>query len=201
MFRATTAVRQPVSHLPPALLAPCGAGVVASKMQPSLAAGPMNQDSQCAGRVQSPESRNQNTELLALALFTQYLGQAVRPTKASVSSSVKWVQLCLPRVAAAAVRKEAKFPHLQMVAPPPGTTQESHPHLPTRKSSHVLGSNPALTAGRYGMRCVFFFFFFCFLIIIYLCVFGCGGSLLLPIGILWLLYTGSTPFPCWEHKL
>lgn len=147
MFRATTAVRQPVSHLPPAPLTPCGAGVVASKTQPSLAAGPMNQESLCAGRVQPLVSRNQNTELLALALFTQHLGQAVRPTKASVSSSVKWVQLCLPQVAAAALRKEAKFPYLQRVAPSPGTTQESHPRPPMRKSSHVLGSNLALTAG------------------------------------------------------
>lgn len=127
MFWATTAMRQRVSHLPPALLTPCGAGVVASKTKPSLTAGPMNQDSQRAGRVQPPESRNQNTELLALALFTQYLGQVVRPTKASVSSSVKWVQLCPPQVAAAAVRKEAKFPRLQAVAPRPGTTQDSPP--------------------------------------------------------------------------
>ena len=120
--------------------------MVALKTQSSLAPGPMNQDSQCAGRVQPTASRNQNTELLALALFTQYLGQVVQTTKASVSSSVKWAQLCLPQGAAAAVRKEAKVSQLHRVAPPTGTTQESHPPPPTKKSSHVLGSNPALTA-------------------------------------------------------
>ena len=42
------------------------------------------------GECSPTASRNQDTELLALALFTQYLRQAVQPTKASVSSSVKW---------------------------------------------------------------------------------------------------------------
>ena len=92
--------------------------MVALKTQSSLAPGPMNQDSQCAGRVQPTASRNQNTELLALALFTQYLGQVVRTTKASVSSSVKWAQLCLPQGAAAAVRKEAKVSQLQRATLP-----------------------------------------------------------------------------------
>lgn len=128
MFRATTAVLQQVSHLPPASITPCGAGVVASKTQSSLAPGPTNQDSQCAGRVQPHCKQKPGHRASGPG--------AVHTVPATSGSAHQGLSLLIckvgPQVAAAAVRKAAKFSQSHTVAPPTGTTQESHPPPPPR---------------------------------------------------------------------
>lgn len=71
--------------------------IYCSKTHSKLAVGLINQDSQGArvGGVQSAQSRNQDTGVLAL--LTQYLGQAIQPIFGSVCSSVKWAQPSPPQ--------------------------------------------------------------------------------------------------------
>lgn len=61
-----------------------------SKTQSNFALSLGRQDSRRAGWVLPTTRRNQGTGLLALARLTQSLEQALQPTEASISSSVKW---------------------------------------------------------------------------------------------------------------
>lgn len=99
--------------------------IYCSKTHSKPAVGLINQDSQGAGvgGVQSAQSRNQDTGVLAL--LTQYLGPAIQPTYCSVCSSVKWAQPSSPQVTAEATREEARFSLLHMVTPSPGASPES----------------------------------------------------------------------------
>ena len=62
------------------------------KTRSNLPVGLRNLGRQRAGQVWPGPSRNQDTGVPALALLTQYLGQAIQPAYASVLLPVKWAQ-------------------------------------------------------------------------------------------------------------
>ena len=152
----------------PSVSAPCNSlqgWARVSKTQSNFALGLGRQDSRRAGWVLPTTRRNQGTGLLALARLTQSLEQALQPTEASISSSVKWEQLS-PTTGGSGSDSEAS----QILSAAQGGSIAWY-HLkaniipfPQRSPELcVLGLNPALTAEWLGARGVFLYFFFSFL--------------------------------------